>query len=155
MSADRIDQDRLDRDAATGRLGLRLGQLLAARSEELPHDVAERLRVGREQALARARIARRQLEAVSAAATAGAVVDASRGGTATLGGGGGVPWWQRLASVAPLVMLLLGLFVIDHLAVHEQALAAAEFDAALLADDLPPTAYSDPGFAEFLRNAPP
>ena len=28
---------------------------------------------------------------------------------------------------------------------------AAEIDAALLTDDLPPTAYSDAGFAEFLK----
>jgi hypothetical protein len=153
MNADRIDPDRQHRDAAAGRLGLRLGQLLAAQSEALPHDVAERLRVGREQALVRARLARRQ-----AASAAAAPLVATGGGTATLGGGDtgpGMPWWQRLASVVPLVMLLFGLLVIDHLAVHEQALAAAEFDAVLLADDLPPTAYSDPGFAEFLRNAPP
>jgi hypothetical protein len=25
----------------------------------------------------------------------------------------------------------------------------------ILADDLPPAAYSDPGFAEYLRSAPP
>jgi hypothetical protein len=29
--------------------------------------------------------------------------------------------------------------------------AAAEIDAALLSDSLPPSAYSDPGFAEFLN----
>ena len=30
----------------------------------------------------------------------------------------------------------------------------AEIDAALLADDLPPKAYSDAGFAEFLKTPP-
>ena len=33
--------------------------------------------------------------------------------------------------------------------------AAAEVDAALLADDLPPEAYTDPGFGEFLKAPPP
>jgi Protein of unknown function (DUF3619) len=33
-------------------------------------------------------------------------------------------------------------------------LAAAEIDAQLLSDSLPPTAYSDPGFAEYLRSTP-
>jgi hypothetical protein len=32
-----------------------------------------------------------------------------------------------------------------------QISAAAEIDASLLADDLPPSAYSDPGFVEFLK----
>ena len=35
---------------------------------------------------------------------------------------------------------------------RRQVVAAAEIDAALLTDDLPPDAYSDPGFAEFLRS---
>jgi hypothetical protein len=30
-------------------------------------------------------------------------------------------------------------------------LEVAEVDAALLADDLPPAAYSDPGFVQFLK----
>jgi hypothetical protein len=34
---------------------------------------------------------------------------------------------------------------------EEQISAAAEVDAALLVDELPPQAYSDPGFVEFLR----
>jgi hypothetical protein len=68
--------------------------------------------------------------------------------------GGFVPWWQRAASMLPLVMLVLGMVAIDHWAVREQVLAAADFDTQLLADDLPPAAYSDPGFAEFLRTAP-
>ena len=35
----------------------------------------------------------------------------------------------------------------------EQTRLAADIDAALLADDLPPAAYTDAGFAEFLRQA--
>jgi hypothetical protein len=34
-------------------------------------------------------------------------------------------------------------------------LAAADLDGSLLADTLPPAAYADPGFAEFVRSAPP
>jgi len=37
----------------------------------------------------------------------------------------------------------------------EQLRAAIETDAALLADDLPPSAYTDPGFAEFLKAPAP
>ena len=59
--------------------------------------------------------------------------------------------WLRLASALPLMLLVLGLVLIQHL--HDQAEihAAAEVDAALLADDLPPEAYGDPGFVAFLK----
>lgn len=80
------------------------------------------------------------------------VAGVSARGVAVLGGF--VPWWQRAASVLPLIMLVGGLLVIDHWAVREQVVAAADFDAQLLADDLPPAAYSDPGFAEFIRSTP-
>jgi hypothetical protein len=66
---------------------------------------------------------------------------------------GGQPlWWTRMASVLPLVTLVLGLFLIDQWHDRAQISAAADVDSALLADDLPPDAYSDPGFAEFLKS---
>jgi len=127
------------------RLGSRLASALSAVS--LSHDVGERLRVARDQALVRARELRR-----AAPASGAAVVGVSSGGAATLGGF--VPWWQRAASVLPLVVLVAGLVAIDRFAVREQVLVAADIDAQLLSDDLPPAAYSDPGFAEFLRDGP-
>jgi hypothetical protein len=51
-------------------------------------------------------------------------------------------------------MLMAGLLVIDQWALREQVVATADFDAQLLSDDLPPAAYSDPGFAEFIRSTP-
>ncbi len=47
-------------------------------------------------------------------------------------------WWLRLASLAPLALLLLGLLFIERSYVDQQVRAAAEIDAALLTDDLPP-----------------
>jgi hypothetical protein len=131
------------------RLGARLASGLTLTMESAPHDVTERLRFAREKAVARAHEIRR-----SAPVGASAVVLAgsTSQGLALLGGF--VPWWQRAASMLPLVMLVLGMVAIDHWAVREQVLAAADFDAQLLADDLPPAAYSDPGFAEFLRSSP-
>jgi hypothetical protein len=128
------------------RLAARLAGGLTASFDSLPHDVSERLRFAREQALAKARLARR------VAPAGAAVVGVSARGAAVLGSF--VPWWQRAASVVPLVMLMAGLLVIDHWAVREQVVAAADFDAQLLSDDLPPAAYSDPGFAEFIRSTP-
>jgi len=45
------------------------------------------------------------------------------------------------------------LLLIDDHYTRAQIEAAAEVDSALLADDLPPEAYSDPGFVEYLRSA--
>jgi hypothetical protein len=50
----------------------------------------------------------------------------------------------------PFVALVAGLVLIQQLQVQEEIDAAAEIDADLLSDDVPPDAYSDPGFKEFL-----
>ena len=52
----------------------------------------------------------------------------------------------------PLVTLVVGLVLIDQWHDRAQINAVADVDSALLADDLPPDAYSDPGFVEFLNN---
>lgn len=146
--------------AVEGRLALRLAAALAERTDAVPHDIAERLRVARKQALARARAMRSaQLAARPARQSATtAIVLAGGRGAATLAAP--APWsarpvgWQRVASVLPLVMLIAGLVMINRLAEVEQVHAAAEVDSQLLADALPPSAYTDPGFAEFLRSTP-
>lgn len=132
--------------ALEARLGARLAAGLTTRAQGVPHDISERLRVSREQAVARARLARQ-----AAPASAG-IVGVSRSGAATFGGS--ASWWQRAASALPLVVLALGMVAIDHWSTREQVLAAADIDAQLLSDNLPPAAYSDPGFAEFLRSGP-
>ncbi len=128
------------------RLGARLAGALTARSQALPHDITERLRFAREKSLAVAR----QSRARAAGGTVVAGVSAQ--GSAILGGF--LPWWQRAASVLPLLVLVAGLVMIDNWSAREQVLAAAEIDAQLLSDALPPAAYSDPGFGEYLRNPP-
>lgn len=134
------------------RLGARLAAALAERTQALPHDLSERLRVAREGAVARAREVRRPAAVAAGGRT---VMPVSRGGAAVAGLGGFVPWWQRAASVLPLVLLVLGFVMVERFAIFEQVQAATEIDAMLLADDLPPDAYSDPGFAEYLRSPPP
>jgi hypothetical protein len=55
----------------------------------------------------------------------------------------------------PALALTLGLIAIDQLNLTQRIEAAAEVDAALLADDLPPAAFVDPGFVEFLKQPRP
>ena len=133
------------RDAMQARFAHRIAARLNDGAGTLDGDLTERLRFARERALERAALARK-----SAAATSTVGVTAS--GAAVLGSSSG--WWVRIASVLPLVALLLGLVLIQRLQTTAQISVAAEVDAALLADDLPPTAYRDAGFAEFLKTPP-
>jgi hypothetical protein len=55
----------------------------------------------------------------------------------------------------PLAVLVAGLVLIQLWSDREQVLAAAEIDSVLLADDLPPAAWTDPGFREYLKAPPP
>ncbi len=127
------------------RLALRMTARLTERAAELPQDVTERLRFAREQALARAQAAR-------AAAAPHVTATVHNGiGTLSLGGEGGTGWWMRLAAWVPLVALIAGLVFIQRTHTQNQIVAAAEIDAFILTDELPPAAYSDPGFVEFLK----
>ncbi len=135
-----------DLSSIEGRLAARLAGVVTLSSQNLPHDISERLRFSREQAIARARASRQQ---TAAGVTA---VGISPSGTAFLGRF--ASWGQKMASVLPLVVLVSGMLMIERWNTHEQVLAAAEIDTQLLSDALPPAAYSDPGFAEFLKNNP-
>jgi hypothetical protein len=130
------------RDVLEARVARRITARLTERADDLPHDITERLRVARQQAVERAR----QLRKLSVEPAWAAQGNAS----ATLSGP--PSWWLRLASVVPLALLLVGLFVIQRTYLEQQISAAAEIDEAILTDDLPPQAYSDPGFAEFLKS---
>ena len=129
-------------DALQARFALRVAARLTERSQGLEADVGERLRFAREKALERARASR--------AASASSPVGATAAGALMLGRVGS-GWWMKLASVLPALVLIAGLLLIQKSQTDEQISAAAEIDAALLADDLPPVAYSDAGFAEFLK----
>ncbi|WP_427912429.1 DUF3619 family protein [Ramlibacter sp. MMS24-I3-19] len=136
------------RDLALARqdqFGRRVAARLDAATLELPRDITERLRAARVQALAKRKVA-----ALGEARS----VQVS-GGQATLGGdeAPGWAWWHRLASALPLVVLLAGLVTIHVVQNDTRAQELAEVDAALLTDDLPPSAYADPGFVQFLKTS--
>ncbi len=143
-------------DARVSRFGRQVAAGLTEHSAALPHDVAERLRFAREQALARAAQAR----AAQVASVPAAVVIAQAEATLALGGdgrhggdNGGNGLWAKLVSALPLMLLVAGLLLMQRSHVNEQIAATAEVDSELLSDSLPPAAFSDPGFAEFLRDA--
>ena len=128
-------------DILQDRFGLKTASYLSAGAAELPHDISERLRVARLQAVAQRKIVR--LEP--------AVQVVGYGGNAALGWGGGVSWWARVGSVVPLIALVVGLLAINSIQNDNRAQEVAEVDAALLTDELPPAAFADPGFVQFLK----
>ncbi len=147
MNAVPIIDPRLD--ALRDQLARRVALQLDSQAQRLPHDIGERLRVAREQAVRRARESR----LVEAAAPHAVAVRTGADGSVALGG---TPsWWVRIGSALPLLVLVVGLLLIQHLQENAEISAAAEVDSALLADDLPPDAYGDPGFVEFLKHGQP
>ncbi|MFM2112892.1 MAG: hypothetical protein RLZZ271_1552 [Pseudomonadota bacterium] len=126
----------------TDRFGYKVAGALTSANDCLPHDITERLRAARVQALSHRK---RTLEV----RTAPVITSVSSNGTLTLGFGAG--FWENMGALIPVMVLLLGMFAMDNLQNHMQVSELAEVDSALLTDDLPPAAYSDPGFAQFLK----
>ncbi|MEN9886479.1 MAG: hypothetical protein RL758_1057 [Pseudomonadota bacterium] len=127
----------------TDRLGLKLAGVLASVEQEMPYDVSERLRAARVQA-----VSKRKLQ------TASPVV-LQNGATAALiwAEQDRLGFWRGLGSILPLVALVLGLMIFKSVQDDERVIALAAVDTALLIDDLPPQAYSDPGFVQFLKHS--
>ena len=122
-------------------LGRRVAARLSEGTQQLPHEVSERLRAARVRA-----VAGRKLEVIAplrgyALAGAGRLVDE------------GLSLWSRLASAVPMVVLAAGLVTIHVIQNDLRASEVAEVDAALLIDDLPPEAYADAGFVRFLKSS--
>jgi len=133
---------------AQNRFGLRVAARLSAGANDLPHDLQERLRVAREQALAR----HRQVVPVVRLRTASATH--ANGRTASLSLGEDVlGFWGRLASMALMCALVVGLVAVNVVQDDDRTMEVADLDATLLTDDLPPQAYSDPGFVQYLKTS--
>lgn len=124
------------------RMGQNLASLLSESSLPLTHDITERLRVARQQALSAHQL---HMSLRSSAVVQGSSLTLSEPPLA------GKLFWHGLASAVPLVALVAGLVAVQWFDVESTVSELAEIDTALLVDDLPPAAYSDPGFMQFLR----
>jgi hypothetical protein len=124
------------------RFGRQVADRLSAGTAELPYEIAERLRAARVQALAVRKTISLQM--------APSILRSGSSGTLAFGG---LSLWRRIASAVPLVVLAAGLIVINAVQNDRRASEVAEVDAALLTDDLPPQAYADPGFIQFLKTS--
>lgn len=124
------------------RFALKIAARLSDGCDELPHDISERLRFARTQALAKRKVV----------ADYSVALPLGSGPAATLGAlEEHVSWWNRIGAVLPLLALVLGLVAIHSTQNERIAQEMAQLDAALLTDDLPLAAYADPGFSQFLK----
>ena len=167
-------------EAIEARFALRVSARLDESAKALPHDIGERLRVAREQAVKAAVLARPQVVVATAPVflpthapsrqLAGvSMAGSGASGQASLSGwgmqhrdrshgrnldDGPLPWGWRLASALPALALVVGLWGIHVWYRSEKVQAASDVDMALLTDALPPAAYADPGFEEYLYTEP-
>jgi hypothetical protein len=128
--------------ARTDVMGRMIAVRLSEGAETLPHNISERLKSARVQAVAKRRIVSLQV-ASSVSATGGELALNMSGREDGM--------WNRIASLLPLLALVAGLISIAVMQDESRAREVAEVDAELLTDELPPSAYVDPGFAQYLR----
>jgi hypothetical protein len=134
------------REMQADRFGLRMAAVLTEGNAAFPHDISERLRVARQQALQR-----RKRPAV---VPSPAAVVLQGGPAATLGRHpSGRGWWTTFGAAIPMAALVAGLVGIHYFQNESVAQETAEIDSALLLDELPPDAYADLGFVQFLKTA--
>lgn len=130
--------------SAEDRFGKRIVAKLSDASNDLPHEISERLKAARMMALSKRNIAK--VETASDAVSLGQSAALHLGGEK-------FNWWSRMAAIVPLIALVAGLMTIQLIQDDFWADEIAMVDAELLTDELPPEAYTDPGFAQFLRSS--
>jgi hypothetical protein len=125
------------------RQGLKLASYLSLGADELPHNISERLRVSRDHALSQRKITKLR--------SAHTVIHNGRSAALAWGHDEGLSLWSRIGSIVPLIALVVGLLFINSMQNENRARELAEVDVALLTDVLPPAAFADPGFIQFLK----
>jgi hypothetical protein len=132
-------------DILQDRFALKAASYLSVGAADLPYDISERLRAARAQAVSQRKVAKLQ--------TVSHVVSTGSGAALSWGSSDGMGWWGRVGSVVPLIALVVGLLTINSVQSDNRAQDIAEVDAALLTDELPPAAFTDAGFVQFLKSS--
>ena len=126
------------------RRGQYFSNQLTLATSGLSHDISERLRVARQLALAQ-----RKPMVLSRLAP---IAQINSHGTLTGPSDEGLNFLNILASALPLLALVFGLMAIQWVQQDKLISEIAATDSALLTDELPPDAYSDAGFVQFLKH---
>jgi len=138
-----VNSQLLQRNTYEDQVGQNIAARLSTATDHLPHDISERLKAARMQALAKRKIAPK-LQTAAATVVQDGVVTLQMGSDDR-------SLWNRIGSLLPLLALVAGMITIAVIAEDKRVNELAEIDTELLTDELPPDAYTDPGFAQFLR----
>ena len=143
-------------ELAAEQFARKLTARLSMTSAELPYVVTERLRAARMQALSARKRSSAPLRVHQTEAASSLFGGNSTEGTLSLGRPhqeDNTPIWvRRLLTALPLIALAAGLAFIGVEQDSRATLDVAEVDAALLTSELPPAAYTDPGFQQYLQS---
>jgi len=128
------------------QLGMRMAALLEQGNQHLAYDITERLRAARTRAVSASRIKQTDYSTVTDAQlqSNGSLRMPFHNKTQEI--------YKLLVSFIPLICLAVGLMFLYDFHNNQAALEMAEIDSALLVDDLPPHAYTDPAFIDFLKS---
>ena len=126
--------------------GKRIASHLSHGSQQLTQDITERLRASRTRA-----IASRQ-DKTFEWANADVLLLESNGSLKSPFSSKAHGFYSLIVSLIPLICLAAGLMLLYEFHNDQTAMELAEIDFALLVDDLPPHAYTDPAFVDFLKN---
>ncbi|MGO4302777.1 DUF3619 family protein [Cupriavidus sp. RAF12] len=139
---------RNERDIQERRFACEIRSALDASADALPADISERLAAARRMALAAKKAeAPVRVPQLALPGAHGPVFEEDEDTPMHRAGA----WLRRLALVWTLVVLVVGLIGIYHWQQQKRVEELADVDAAMLLDDLPPTAYADQGFHVFLK----
>lgn len=139
----------LQQEKIADRIARQITSRLSEGEALLPYEVTERLRASRERAVSERR------REVSLLRTQTSTAASAHGHTMTMGSpeGEGKGWWRALVSAIPVFALIAGLVVYNSQSDQSLLSEVTEVDTALLTDDLPPAAYADPGFVQYLKTS--
>jgi hypothetical protein len=139
-----IKSQTQQRNTPQDQFGRAITARLSDTTTDLPNDISERLKAARMQALEK----RKAVKLVVAASG----ISVSGNAAALQFGSGFGNKWRKLGAWLPLFALVAGLMTIAFVQDEYRAKEIADVDSEILTDDLPPAAFTDPGFAQFLRS---
>jgi len=125
----------------------RVCRVLDAELDQLPDRITDRLATARGAALARMPGPASQTRPVAGAPAPGQRLAMDRAGTPA-----GAGWLRWLPMPLAVVLFAGGLLGVWHWSDLRRAQELAALDVAILADDVPLSAYADKGFGVYLRN---
>lgn len=141
-------------DFAAEQFARKVTARLSTSTADLPYVVSERLRAARTQALSARKRTSSPLRALHTEASS-SILGHHSSGTLSLGGNDqfdNTPLWvRRLLTALPLVALAGALAFIGAEQDSRATIDVAEVDAALLTSELPPAAFTDLGFQQYLQ----